>query len=203
MIDSFFGLLRTLRTERDHMALNIYQKSSLLSLPLGSIEEQYTSFLTPYAMEKLQSQIKDINNVKLYKRDDNITVVESSEGHLNVSSISCECTFFKSMKLPCKHILFVRSHEKLDLYCEDLVNKRWTLQNYKSCQRVFQPKPLSTIAASTSTPPHLLLTPRRANMTKFEKFRKASCISQQLASLASLGKQCSCELCLIQSYIIH
>lgn len=118
----------------------------------GSVQQLYTNFITPYAMEKLQSQIDNVGEVKLHTRDENRTVVESPEGQLTVSPTACECTFYKSMKLLCKHILFVRSQKDMDLFSEDLVKERWTRQYYRRCHRVFMQRPLSTITVTPATP---------------------------------------------------
>ncbi|KAL1489942.1 hypothetical protein ABEB36_013866 [Hypothenemus hampei] len=41
------------------------------------------------------------------------------------------------MLLPCKHIFALRKHLGLSLFDKEIVNKRWTLEYYKSKQRVF------------------------------------------------------------------
>ena len=41
------------------------------------------------------------------------------------------------MKLPCRHILAVRDKVKIDLYSEELCDKRWHISYYKSFQRAY------------------------------------------------------------------
>lgn len=41
------------------------------------------------------------------------------------------------MKLPCRHILSVRSVLGLDLYDESLCDKRWTSSYFQESQRIF------------------------------------------------------------------
>ena len=61
----------------------------------------------------------------------------SSEGLITVTSTTCQCTSWRSMKLPCHHILTARSKLGMSLYDEALCDKRWSTAYYKLNQRIF------------------------------------------------------------------
>ena len=56
----------------------------------------------------------------------------SSEGILEVTTHSCQCKFWDTMHLPCRHIFAIRDRTRCNLYCEELVAPRWTLGNMKA-----------------------------------------------------------------------
>ena len=63
--------------------------------------------------------------------------VASSEGCISVSSSACQCTFWQSIRLPCRHILAFRTSLGLDLFDQALCDRRWSMDYYCSSQRVF------------------------------------------------------------------
>ena len=75
--------------------------------------------------------------VQLQEKGEETFEAASSEGLITVTSSSCECTSWMSMKLPCRHILMVRSKLGLGLYEESLCAKYWTSAYYKLNQRIF------------------------------------------------------------------
>ena len=60
------------------------------------------------------------------------------------------------MKLPCRHILRVRESLGLDLFDEELCDKRWSMSYYKNSQRIFlarQEQDPSPVSVVTVPPP--------------------------------------------------
>ena len=53
-----------------------------------------------------------------------------SEGLIMVSSSTCQGTSWKSMKLPCRHILMVRPRLGISLYDESQCDKCWSTAHY-------------------------------------------------------------------------
>ncbi len=63
----------------------------------------------------------------------------TSEGNINVDCSHCECLSWKSMKLPCRHIFAFRNHIGMALFDPSLCDQRWSIDYYKSKQRIFKP----------------------------------------------------------------
>ena len=137
--DKFFLILRVLRNERDHKAALVAQKVPVVyNSHHDTTIANYVQHLTPYAYKFVEKQLELTSKVKLNPTSAaGVYEVESSEGKIKVSSDICECTFWKSMKLPCRHILAARESAGTDLFDETLCDRRWSSCYYKEKQRIF------------------------------------------------------------------
>ena len=82
--------------------------------------------------------------VSLEDKRDGMFESASSQGLTIVSSSTCQCTSWKSMKLPCRHILMVRSRLGISLYAESLCDKHWSTAYYRENQRIFSSEEMSS-----------------------------------------------------------
>ncbi len=109
-------------------------------------------------------------------------MLKTSEDLKKVTVTSCECVFNKSMILPCRHIFALRGKLDMSLYDASICDERWTSDYYKSTRRIF------TAAHSSSVGPTLLVKSSKKHLRKLsqhQKFREASLITVELASVAS------------------
>lgn len=128
--DQFFAVLSSLRNERDHSTLMALAKISVTKFSPNSPEEKYTQILTPYASTYVYKQLDLRKKVKLGNDNGVSCEVFSSTGRkLNVTNDSCQCSFWMSMHLPCRHMLAVREFRQESLYSPNCVAQRWT-RNY-------------------------------------------------------------------------
>lgn len=93
--------------------------------------------LTPYAFKFVEKQIQLKEKVELCENEDDQFYATSSEGRINVSCSTCQCTSWNSMKLPCRHIFAVREWLEVDLFETALCDQRWSSSYYKQSQRIF------------------------------------------------------------------
>lgn len=179
-INKFFVILNVLRTERDHKAAVMFQKVKVSPFPVESPEGEYSKLLTSYASEYVVKQLGLIDKVKDIKDDNGEYSVETSEGVRVVTITSCQCIFNQSMLLPCRHILALRRKLGEPLFAPGLCDQRWTAAYYKATQRLF--------SSSSAEPSLELVTSSKEHQRKLsqhQKFRKASILTNQLASVAS------------------
>ena len=123
---------------------------------------------------KKTEKVQDIT-----EKDDHFTV-KTSEGLKVVSLTSCECIFHSSMRLPCHHIFALREKLCKPLFSLDLCDTRWTTAYYRTTQRIF--------SVHSSQPAVEVVTSSKEHSSKLsqhQKFRKASILTAQLASVAS------------------
>lgn len=139
-VDKFFLILRVLRAERDHKASLVVQKVPVTFHSLkDSSSIKYMNLLTPYAYKYVSRQLELREKVKLPEEStDNCFTINSTEGVLSVTSSTCQCMGWKSMLLPCRHILAAREKCSLELFEESLCDHRWSLPYYKRTQRIFR-----------------------------------------------------------------
>ena len=137
-IDKFFLILRVLRSERDHKAALVAQKVPVVYHSLTDEDSlSYMKYLTPYAYRFVAKQMDLKEKVQLQEKANDTFESMSSEGLITVTSSTCECTSWMSMKLPCRHIFAARSKLGLELYDESLCSERWSAAYYKLNQRIF------------------------------------------------------------------
>ena len=177
-LKSFFVILQTLRTERDHKAALTFQKTKVFSYQKDSAEMQYSELLTSYASCFVVKQLKLVMKVKDIRREDDVYIVNTNDGDKVVTQDSCECIFNQSMRLPCRHMFSLRKQLGVCLFDATICNKRWTVDYY---QRIFSDnihQPSSVTIAEIDIKP-------QCKLSQQEKFRKASICATELASVAS------------------
>ena len=196
MVQFFNDLMQcinSLKLERNHRALQVVMKRRVSTFDTESALGKYMAFLTPFAFDYIKEQFKLSEKVKIAGDiDDCSCKIDSSEGQLVTTVTSCSCTFTKSMKLPCRHILATRRHKGLLEYTEDVCAERWKLHHFFAHHRVFQanysyeaddsePEAVVDVISLDQPAPSRILTEQ-------EKYKKAFQVSQSLAQqLSSLG----------------
>ena len=110
---------------------------------------EYASLLTPYALEKVEQQEKISHQVTLENVEGQSAQAFSSEGILNITDQSCQCTHWTSLRLPCRHVIALRRLLELNEFDESLCSSRWIRETYFSAHRLL---PVSnSLKASPST----------------------------------------------------
>ena len=106
---------------------------------------------------------------------------------IKVTPQSCECNFHTSMNLPCRYIFAVRHSICMPLFDPELVNKRWTKNNYLNYLRnILNTNPSNII---TETQDNIAIsTISKSNKPKsvLEKRRLATMITNEIADAISL-----------------
>ncbi|KAK7114682.1 hypothetical protein V1264_000704 [Littorina saxatilis] len=177
----FFSFLTMVRTERDTRVAQMFSKVPCSVRTRDECTQQFMEYLTPHAFKRVEKQLERAGHVVLQEDNGHFSVT-SSEGEICVTPISCDCTFYKSMSLPCRHIFAVRKICGRDLFDTELIAQRWTLEYYKRGHRFFQP--LSDIVEER-LPVTVETTPRPRIVTANDRYRRALYLGQQLASLAA------------------
>ena len=159
----------------------------------------YSRLLTSYAATFVHKQLELASIVSNISDQNGSYVVNTSEGQKKVTESSCECMFFSSMLLPCRHIFALRSKLAHSLYDPDLCNVRWTTSYYRSTHRIFTSLSMEGSVDVTSTKKH-----RRA-LSQHQKFRKASILTSELASVANCASRAHFDrrLRLIKNLILY
>ena len=92
--------LQSLRTERDHRALTIFQKVPITPFKPGSPEHRYMNLVTPYALDFIVRQLELAKKVKIQPHgESDVYSITSSEGNIRTIVNECSCSFNKSMQL--------------------------------------------------------------------------------------------------------
>lgn len=127
MKEFFDKFAEVLRKSRILVLATVSKQLHTVNNASSDIEEQhYSKLLTAFAFRNLFPYLSSYKSVAIkVQRDDSTFAVVTSSGLKNVTDKSCECHFFKTMGLPCKHILKIRSASKLNIFDKDLCPRRW------------------------------------------------------------------------------
>ena len=147
--NQFFAVLSCLRNERDHVTLMAMVKKRAGKFVPESPKQQFAEILTPYALDFVEKQLNFRKKVVIVEDEERHSIVSTSAGNLTVTVNSCECTFWKTMHLPCRHMFAVRESKKLPLCANasELISERWKLAYM---QKVYSDKRVSTASTDDS-----------------------------------------------------
>ena len=141
--DFFLDLMKcvsVLKNERDNRAAKLDLKVPVgWDLIVGPVR-QFQSHLTPYAFAFVKDQLDYSEKVCITgtEGDDSVIIKTRSGRVIVASSVSCSCSFFTTMMLPCRHILSARRHFSKPIFDANLCAERWTLAYFKSSHRIYQ-----------------------------------------------------------------
>ncbi|XP_071176325.1 uncharacterized protein [Mytilus edulis] len=109
--DDLMKTVKSLRTERDHRAITIFQKVKVNRFESNSSLSEYLKQVTPFAFGYIAKQMEASHKITYDGAITSNTVavsLPSSDCDLTVTATTCDCGFFKSITLPCRHILVFR-----------------------------------------------------------------------------------------------
>ena len=163
--------LDSLALERDHRAITIFQKAPVQLFTSESAIHHYQLLLTPYAFSFLKEQFDVAKKISEDAGIAESNVLQSSEGLLAVSALSCQCSFFKAMKLPCRHVFSHRITHNMELFDKNICSARWTKKYYHESHRVFS----SDFVQNIGIPVQVSGIQRTSSriLSQHEKYRKA------------------------------
>ena len=177
----FIQSIRSQRTERDHRTLAMYHKVPLKPNLTWPAAAHYAKLLNAEPFKKVVQQESLVDKVtlelddELVVGDDLTATASSSEGFLNVTCFSCECTFWTGMNLPCRHIFALRRHVKCNEFDALLCNDRWTRSRLQERHRIFQEGSIPESQVSVIT------TPRASRvMSERTKYNAAASVTMRL-----------------------
>ena len=174
----FFVVLQVLRGERTHS--HVMQRVKTPANPnsrLTSDDVKYANYATPYAYALIEKQLllRDAVTVPEDGRP-----FQSSEGTISTTSSSCQCSFWTTRRLPCRHIFAMRKLQKLPSFDATLVDDRWSARLYReACGQKVAP----CVGGTGTTIQEL--TSARPVLSAHQKYAAALAVGKDLASLAS------------------
>ncbi|VDI19045.1 Hypothetical predicted protein [Mytilus galloprovincialis] len=175
--DDLMKTVKYLRTERDHRAITIFQKVKVNRFESNSSLSEYLKQVTPfgYIAKQMEASHKITYDGAITSNTVAVSL-PSSDGDLTVTATTCDCGFFKSMTLPCRHILFFRRQSQTSAHT---AGQKLTIEKSHVVFDESQ-QPENNIQLTT--------TPRRRRVCVLsgqDKYRRVHGTTQQLARLVS------------------
>ncbi|XP_022165268.1 protein FAR1-RELATED SEQUENCE 5-like [Myzus persicae] len=171
-LTNFFIELHIERTERDHKAIKSIHKIPVISNDILPIKK-YSDLLTQYSFSHVEKEY--LASLKMNN---------NSLENIGVTITLCDCKFFRSMKLPCRHIIKKRQLNNLDIFDQQLCLPRWTKNYLLQNQNAFQPQINSPDSGQDSIS-YITFKKKQSPKSAFEKYKEASNFTTKLCQLAS------------------
>lgn len=116
----------SLNIEKDIRAAKAVMKQPTRLSVYAAHDNKYRRLLTSFAFEKYMTQSAAVSSVTFIQIDENFAASGSSSNRVITRPLHCDCEFFSSMGIVCKHILSFRLHNGLNLFDEQTCLSRWT-----------------------------------------------------------------------------
>ncbi|XP_016842759.2 uncharacterized protein LOC107981401 isoform X1 [Nasonia vitripennis] len=149
---SLFDYFKLSNYEKDCKAAATVMRRSRLSLQYLKLSD-YQNTLTPYAFKYVVEQYNTVSFVEhqaCTPINDNEYKSTSATRTKICTTVSCSCTEYRSMRLPCRHIFFIRMKNNLPLFSPDTYDERWSTLYYKTNQRLLKVAPSIQVNSTQS-----------------------------------------------------
>lgn len=117
--------IESLNVEKDHRNISSISRQPINSFAPKSVEQKYKELLTEFAFKKVLVELECIDSFKIQKVGQNHLYYQSNKNIHITFEKKCECRFFTSMELPCRHILKLMQIKKQSRYCPEICKSRW------------------------------------------------------------------------------
>ena len=163
------------RTEINGKICKTVNKVSTKGASDGTADGQYRRVCTEYAYKLVEAQIQKSKSVQVTETWDQFSCSSDNQEY-SVTETSCTCDFHKQYRLPCKHVLAVRTLKDMNLFSDDLIDSRWTKAKYLDIlNQTATENEIQTVGTS----------PARKPSSQQERFRKCFRIAQRIASVTA------------------
>lgn len=173
----------SLRIEKDIRAIEKIHKKPVNKAGWADHDEKYANLLTNYAFKKYMKETGGFENVVFVHIDNVMSVYgDLASQRILTREINCDCEFFRTMSLPCKHIIAFRAHNGLDLFDEAICLNRWRKDKITAIgqlEYVLDDEPNVEIVEMPSTQAEPL---KRARTTHNQKYRKTKSLCDDICT---------------------
>lgn len=125
-------VIESLGVERDHRSISQNERVSSTRPNEEQFECDYRRFLTNFANTTLREQIEKMQNVIFSRDDGEIAYIFMNETYIQITANDCTCAFFKTMGLPCTHILKFCFDHQHNWFDPNLCHRRWLKSKLRS-----------------------------------------------------------------------
>lgn len=135
-MSQFFKLLLSvvdsLSIEKDLQLQDKMLKKRTDTIGFLEHDHQYAKYLTNFAFDAYRQETDGFANVNFIHIDGVIAATGTRNARIITSANTCDCRFFTSYGLPCKHIMKFRAHNELELFEPTICNNRWQKERLKT-----------------------------------------------------------------------
>lgn len=171
-----------IRLEKDVYSAELLMKKPVTTVNFDPHDQKYRKILTEFAFEKYFEESMNSGQVQFIDIDARVGSVRSTNNRMYlVTNNVCDCSFYATTRLPCKHILAFRRENEVDLFDASICNHRWLKENMDfdtQLDYVLDDQPNVEIIQTPSQPQQT-----KQKNTYNQKFRKVKQQCKQICSL--------------------
>lgn len=187
-LGTFFNDVMTLfasyNTERDHVAADSVLRKPLTIQTQTADDKSYANYLTSFAYKNYAEESVKSVDVVFNQLTDITGGCLQRNIQIDTSFRDCTCRFYKTMNLPCRHIIALLRVKGQPLFNPELCADRWTRQKAQFISELEYAAPSSIPTASQLQIVQSLNTaPRTRRLTPNEKFRAAEMETKKFCEL--------------------
>ncbi|XP_055306078.1 uncharacterized protein LOC129570476 [Sitodiplosis mosellana] len=190
--DDLITCIAAFNIERDHKAAESILRKSLATKINTDYDNKYAKLLTKYAFDKYKLQSMKSTQVQ-FSRIGLLDADCIQDGvDITVSEDECSCKFFRTMNLPCAHIIAFLNHYGESPYKPSLCSQHWLRERAQFLSEF-------AYATSKSTKADVVTedtAKRKRNLTPNEKFNKASIETKKICEVLAEKSQEEFDECL-------
>ena len=109
--------IASLKTEQNQRAVNTICKTPVTSYRTEPHKE-YGKLLTPFAYSYVKKELDKAEQAEVLTVGGGSVRIKIGQTETELAENNCKCTFFTSMKLPCRHIIASKKHAGKSLFDE-------------------------------------------------------------------------------------
>lgn len=98
-------------------------------------DKQYQNLLTPFAFCAYKKQSTLAGAVQFIDIDQQMAVSGPAHARVLTRGVNCDCSFFTSMGIICKHMLAFRQRNALDMFEPPCCLERWNIGNQQAANK--------------------------------------------------------------------
>lgn len=172
--------INSLNVEKDVRSITRSQKK-LVHLTDPVYLKPYRDLITAHAYEKMLVQMRNVERFEFTDLRNEIGIYQSETGNVMTEPTTCNCAFFKTMGLPCKHMIKLRQILGLEVFDISLCLRRWHRQHTLQASVIERNYALQYDTVRNE--------PEMRVMTQNEKFCKANQLFSSISDILACKNQ--------------
>lgn len=163
--------IHSLNVERDYRTITSLQRKPISAANESAMEFQYRSVLTSFAYTSFLTEMENYDKIVDVGEMNGRLALRSRANSRKVFSANektCDCRFFKSMTLPCRHIIYFLRKNGMDPFAANLCHNRWLKKNL----------PADLVG-------DIQIAARSPVLSQMEKYRKVHEVTEKIAEMVS------------------
>ena len=169
LIGDILEFVESFQDEKKYKSIRMLSSKPTCA-PKTCFDSLYNDYVTEFALKLLMPQFLKVDSVEII----DFKTVQTSEGPIFPTNLTCSCNFFCKYNLPCCHMIALEKFNERDVFLKSAIAMRWT-KKYNTPAELHPNR--KSIAVHQATPS------KQKNMSFDQKFRKVDSLLKKASSV--------------------